>query len=46
MAIGVEAPELVRWEEELRRIEAFLDGATDSAALVLEGDAGVGKTTL
>src|SRR5437763_11856779 len=47
MAIGLEAPELVGREEELRRIEAFLDRATaGSAALLLEGDAGIGKTTL
>lgn len=33
--------------EELARIEAFLDGIADGAAgLVLEGDAGIGKTEL
>jgi class 3 adenylate cyclase/DNA-binding CsgD family transcriptional regulator len=38
--------EILGREEELARIDGFLNAATAPAALVLEGDAGIGKTTL
>ena len=39
--------EVVARADELRALGEFLDGPVDSAgALVLEGEAGVGKTTL
>ncbi len=41
------APEIVGREEELATVAAFVDEARDgSAALVLEGEAGIGKSTL
>jgi DNA-binding CsgD family transcriptional regulator len=41
------AREVVGREEELASVRAFIDGAEEgSAALVLEGEAGIGKSTL
>ena len=41
------APEIVSREEELALVRAFVGEARrGSAALVLEGDAGIGKSTL
>jgi len=41
------ALEIVGREEELASVRAFIDGAHDApAALVLEGEAGIGKSTL
>jgi DNA-binding CsgD family transcriptional regulator len=41
------AREVVGRDEELASVRAFVDGASDgSAALVLEGEAGIGKSTL
>src|ERR1700716_473070 len=43
--MNVAAPELVGREEELAELASFLDGDLP-AALVLEGEAGIGKTTV
>lgn len=40
------AHEVLGRDEELAAIGDFLDGAPGPAALVLEGDPGIGKTTL
>ena len=39
-------PEIVGREEALRAISSFLEQSTASRALVIEGEAGIGKTTL
>jgi predicted ATPase len=39
-------PRLVGREEELARIDAFARAGSGARALVLEGEAGIGKTTL
>ncbi len=46
MAVGTSAAEAIGRDEELARIEAFLTSSYGGAALVLEGEAGIGKTTL
>jgi DNA-binding CsgD family transcriptional regulator len=47
MARSTRAPPLVGRDEELARIETFLDGVNEGrAAVLLEGEPGIGKTTL
>jgi DNA-binding CsgD family transcriptional regulator len=47
MAVHTQALELIGRDEELARIDAFLIGSgAGGAALVFEGEAGIGKTTL
>jgi predicted ATPase len=45
--VGVAGSALIGRNEELARLEAFVEGATDGPTrLLLEGEAGIGKTTL
>ena len=47
MGVEAQVPMLVGRGEELRRLESFLDAVERGpAALVLDGEAGIGKTTL
>jgi MoxR-like ATPase len=43
--VAVILPEVVGRDEELAEVAAFLDGNLP-AALLLEGEAGIGKTTV
>src|SRR3954452_16832682 len=44
--MGIAPAQLIGRERERRVLRRFLTGERDGAALVLEGDAGIGKTTL
>jgi predicted ATPase len=45
--MGVMAAEVIGRRDELRALDAFLDSAPGGGhALLLEGDAGIGKTIL